>query len=103
MTPRLIGLIVFAAVLLLLSIFMWPASRKMDGSQKYRRNRVPGPDLDPDTNKRGSMSAIQVALGAWLGHGAASASDHSDSGGSSDVSDVDELRCVARTGVTRFG
>jgi hypothetical protein len=67
MTPQVIGLIVFAALLLLLSISMWPASRKMDGSQKYRRNRRPGPDLDPDTNKRASMSPLQIALATFLG------------------------------------
>lgn len=87
MTPQIIGLIVFAAILLLLSISMWPAPRNMDGSQKYRRNRTAGSDLDPDTNKRGSMSALQIALATLLGHSAASGSDRPDSGedGASDV------------------
>lgn len=89
MTPQIIGLIVFAAVVLLLSIFMWPASRKMDGSQKYRRNRRPGPDLDPDTNQRGSMSPLHIALAALLGNGAASSADSSESD-ASDVGDIGE-------------
>jgi hypothetical protein len=79
MTPELIGLIAFVALIVLLFLFMLPASRKLDGSQKYRQNRIPGRDLDPDTNKRGSMSAIQIALAALLGHGAASASDKAES------------------------
>jgi hypothetical protein len=88
-TPQLIGLIVLAAVLLLLSILMWPASRELDGSQKYRRNRRLGPDLDPDTNKRCSVSVIQIALAALLGHSATTnASEDSDSGKGSDLSDV---------------
>lgn len=87
MTPQVIGLIVFAALLLLLSISMLPTSRKMDGSQKYRRNRRPSPDLDPDTNKRGSMSAFQIALATLLGGSAASSTDTTDPG-NTDAGDV---------------
>lgn len=90
MTPQIIGLIALAAALLLLSIFMWPAPRKMDGSQKYRRSRRPGPDLDPDTDKRGSMSPLQIALAALLGHGASTSADASDNGDANGVSDASE-------------
>ena len=75
MTPELIGLIAFVALIMLLFVFMLPVSRKLDGSQKYRQNRIPGRDLDPDTNRHGSMSAMQTALAALVGHSAANTSE----------------------------
>ena len=33
----------FVIVMLILALAMTPASRRLDGRQKYRRNRIPGP------------------------------------------------------------
>lgn len=88
MTPQVMGLIGFAAVILLLSVMMWPSPRKLNGRQKYRRHRRPGTDLDPNTNKQSAAASLQVILATLLGQSAASTGDHaegsSDSGESGD-------------------
>lgn len=64
MDTRLWLLVGFAAVVTLLAVFMQPASRRMNGAQKYRHGRTPGPDADPDANDRPSISPFHAAWGA---------------------------------------
>lgn len=91
MTPQMLGLIGFGAVILLLSIVMWPTARKLDGRQKYRRNRIAGADVDPNANSQRSVAPFQILLATLLGGGIANSvdttndnSDTSDDGGSGD-------------------
>jgi hypothetical protein len=72
---RLWALAAFAAIVLLLGIFMWPASRKLDGAQKYRRNRRPGADLDPRGKTRPSIPSAAMLLAFLTGHAVANSSD----------------------------
>jgi hypothetical protein len=79
---QILALAVFAVVILLLSVGMFPSMRRLDGRQKYRRLRRPGPDADPDTNSWQSIPPLAAVL-AFLTGGAAAGEQHAD-----DASDV---------------
>jgi hypothetical protein len=78
---QLWALVAFAGVLLLLSVLMWPTSRRMNGAQKYRANRREGGDVDPSHNRntrRDDNSSPLAILGAIFAANAASDSQSND-------------------------
>jgi hypothetical protein len=86
-SDQLLAFSIFAIAVLLLSVFMWPSPRRLNGQQKYRKNRRSGPDLDPNGNARSSVSPVTAFLGFLVGYGAANDSSgpsESDSGDAGD-------------------
>jgi hypothetical protein len=65
---------------------MWPSARRLDGSQKYRKHRRPGKDLDPETNRWPSLGAIGIFLTILTGSANAQtdSADGDDGASSSD-------------------
>lgn len=64
---QLWGLGAFAALLLTLCLAMVQSPRRMDGRQKYRRNRRAGSDVDPDGNAHGGRPSTIASPLAFLG------------------------------------
>jgi hypothetical protein len=88
------ALAIFAVIVLMLALGLWPTPRRLDGAQKYRRLRRPGPDADPNATPKHAMSPIAIALsfltgGAVAGESAASCdfSDDVDADGSGESGD----------------
>lgn len=55
-----------------------PASRRLNGSQKYRAFRRPGKDLDPQTNRWQSIPPVLAFLSLFSGGSSSAGSDHTD-------------------------
>lgn len=88
---QLWALLAFAAFMLLLSLFMWPAPRQLNGQQKYRKQRREGPDLDPEYNRRtlrDQNSRLFAVLGSIFSSGAASATHDASDAADADSGDA---------------
>lgn len=79
---QILALAVFAAVVMVLALLMQPASRRLDGRQKYRQRRRQGDDADPEANRHRSISPVAIAL-AFLTGGAMAGRD--EAGDSHDI------------------